>query len=174
MEGPGGKRRERVWLSFHERYVRRTEYADRETGEERVLFTVTLPRGTEVDGVDLGGWQFHPRYVEPNHSRYHDEHWREVPLLADRPVRLSRDVLDADGNPLPDGEGRNQRECAEVDPSRLGEALVESRRRWYEQNCRGRAEERADGAGGLSARAQEARAASEAIGTPCDVTPRRR
>ena len=46
MEGPEGKRRERVWLSFHERYVRRTEYADRETGEERVLFTVTLPRGT--------------------------------------------------------------------------------------------------------------------------------
>ena len=34
MEGPEGKRRGRVWLSFHERFVRRAEYADRETGEE--------------------------------------------------------------------------------------------------------------------------------------------
>lgn len=174
MEGPEGKRRGRVWLSFHERFVRRAEYADRETGEERVLNTVTLPSGTVVDGTDYGGWQFHPRYVEPNHSKYHDEHWRDVPLPAGRVVRLSRDVLDADGSPMPDGEGGNQREFAEVDPARLRLALVESRRRWYEQNCRGRAEERADGAGGLSARAQETRTASEAIGTPCDVTPRRR
>ena len=112
MEGPEGKRRGRVWLSFHERFVRRAEYADRETGEERVLNTVTLPSGTVVDGTDYGGWQFHPRYVEPNHSKYHDEHWRDVPLPAGRVVRLSRDVLDADGSPMPDGEGGSPREFA--------------------------------------------------------------
>lgn len=171
MEGPEGKRRGRVWLSFHERFVRRAEYADRETGEERVLNTVTLPSGTVVDGTDYGGWQFHPRYVEPNHSKYHDEHWRDVPLPAGRAVRLSRDVLDADGRPMPDGEGGNQREFAEVDPARLRQALVESRRRWYEQNGRDRTEARDDGTDGLSERAQGARAASEAIGRPDATNP---
>ena len=174
MEGPEGKRRGRVWLSFHERFVRRAEYADRETGEERVLNTVTLPSGTVVDGTDYGGWQFHPRYVEPNHSKYHDEHWRDVPLPAGRVVRLSRDVLDADGSPMPDGEGGSQREFAEVDPARLRQALVESRRRWYEQNGRDRTEARDDGTDGLSARAQGARAASEAIGRPGATNPQER
>lgn len=174
MEGPEGKRRGRVWLSFHERFVRRAEYADRETGEERVLNTVTLPSGTVVDGTDYGGWQFHPRYVEPNHSKYHDEHWRDVPLHAGRAVRLSRDVLDADGSPMPDGEGGSQREFAEVDPERLRQALVESRRRWYEQNGRDRTEARDDGTDGLSERAQGARAASEAIGRPGATIPQER
>lgn len=174
MEGPEGKRRGRVWLSFHERFVRRAECADRETGEERVLNTVTLPSGTVVDGTDYGGWQFHPRYVEPNHSKYHDEHWRDVPLPAGRAVRLSRDVLDADGSPMPDREGGNQREFAEVDPARLRQALVESRRRWYEQNGRDRTEARDDGTDGLSARAQGARAASEAIGRPGATNPQAR
>jgi hypothetical protein len=174
MEGPEGKRRWRVWLSFHERFVRRAEYADRETGEERVLNTVTLPSGTVVDGTDYGGWQFHPRYVEPNHSKYHDEHWRDVPLPAGRAVSLSRDVLDADGSPMPDGEGGNQREFAEVDPTRLRQALVESRRRWYEQNGRDRTEARDDGTDGLSERAQGARAASEAIGRPGATNPQER
>lgn len=174
MEGPEGKRRGRVWLSFHERFVRRAECADRETGEERVLNTVTLPSGTVVDGTDYGGWQFHPRYVEPNHSKYHDEHWRDVPLPAGRAVRLSRDVLDADGSPMPDREGGNQREFAEVDPARLRQALVESRRRWYEQNGRDRTEARDDGTDGLSARAQGARAASEAVGRPDATNPQAR
>ena len=174
MEGPEGKRRGRVWLSFHERFVRRAEYADRETGEERVLNTVTLPSGTVVDGTDYGGWQFHPRYVEPNHSKYHDEHWRDVPLPAGRVVRLSRDVLDADGSPMPDGEGGSQREFAEVDPASLRLALVESRRRWYEQNGRDRTEARDDGTDGLSERAQGARAASEAIGRPGATNPQER
>ena len=174
MEGPEGKRRGRVWLSFHERFVRRAEYADRETGEERVLNTVTLPSGTVVDGTDYGGWQFHPRYVEPNHSKYHDEHWRDVPLPAGRVVRLSRDVLDADGSPMPDGEGGSQREFAEVDPARLRLALVELRRRWYEQNGRDRTEARDDGTDGLSERAQGARAASEAIGRPGATNPQER
>ncbi|RHD71377.1 DNA gyrase [Olsenella sp. AM30-3LB] len=174
MEGPEGKRRGRVWLSFHERFVRRAEYADRETGEERVLNTVTLPSGTVVDGTDYGGWQFHPRYVEPNHSKYHDEHWRDVPLPTGRAVRLSRDVLDADGNPMPDGEGGNQREFAEVDPARLRLTLVESRRRWYEQNGHDRTEARGDGTDGLSERAQGARAASEAIGRPGATNPQER
>lgn len=174
MEGPEGKRRGRVWLSFHERFVRRAEYADRETGEERVLNTVTLPSGTVVDGTDYGGWQFHPRYVEPNHSKYHDEHWRDIPLPTGRAVRLSRDVLDADGNPMPDGEGGNQREFAEVDPARLRLALVESRRRWYEQNGHDRTEARGDGTDGLPERAQGARAASEAIGRPDATNPQER
>lgn len=41
-------------------------------------------------------------------------------------------MLDADGNPIPDENGRNQVETRKVPPQAIKEALTESRRRWAE------------------------------------------
>ena len=99
--------RQRVYLTVHENFVREDiHYQDWKTGEERSFNLVTLPMGTVVDGEDLGGWQFSALFVDE--SRFKGEHWRDVPLLADREVWLRRSVLDADGNPIPDENGRNQ------------------------------------------------------------------
>ena len=145
--------RQRVYLTVHENFVREDiHYQDWKTGEERSFNLVTLPMGTVVDGEDLGGWQFSALFVDE--SRFKGEHWRDVPLLADREVWLRRSVLDADGNPIPDENGRNQVETRKVPPQAIKEALIESRRRWAELHQAPRP---------LSEHAQDARACSEAM-----------
>ena len=147
-------RRERVYLQLHENFVRENiTYRDRQTGEERTFNLVTLPMGTIVDGEDLGGWQFSALYVDP--SRFKGEHWRDVPLLSDREVWLRRSVLDADGNPIPDENGRNQVETRKVPPQAIKGALIESRRRWAEAHSPARQP--------LAERAQSARECSDAM-----------
>ena len=145
--------RQRVYLTVHENFVREDiHYQDWKTGEERSFNLVTLPMGTVVDGEDLGGWQFSALFVDE--SRFKGEHWRDVPLLADREVWLRRSVLDADGNPIPDENGRNQVETRKVPPQAIKEALIESRRRWAELHQAPRP---------LAEHAQDARACSEAM-----------
>ena len=88
-----------VYVSLHEAFVREgIQYTDRRTGEQRSFNVVRLPPDTVIDGRDVGGYEFSPLYVNP--SRFRGEHWRDVPLLADREVRLSRSVLDAEGRPI--------------------------------------------------------------------------
>ena len=148
-----GASRQRVYLTLHENFVRENvRYQDRKTGEERVTNLVTLPHGTVVDGEDLGGWQFTALFVDE--SKYKGEHWRDIPLLAEREVWLRRSVLDADGNPMPDENGRNQVETRKVAPQAIKEALVESRRRWAEAHSAPRP---------LAEHAMDARACSEAM-----------
>ena len=78
-----------VYISLHEAFVREgIQYTDRRTGEQRSFNVVRLPPDTVIDGRDVGGYEFSPLYVNP--SRFRGEHWRDVPLLADREVRLSR------------------------------------------------------------------------------------
>ncbi len=145
--------RQRVYLTVHENFVREDiHYQDWKTGEERSFNLVTLPMGTVVDGEDLGGWQFSALFVDE--SRFKGEHWRDIPLLADREVWLRRSVLDADGNPIPDENGRNQVETRKVPPQAIKEALIESRRRWAELHQAPRP---------LAEHAQDARACSEAM-----------
>jgi hypothetical protein len=145
--------REKVYLTFHRSFVREhIGYTDALTGEERTFNVVTVPPGTVIDGRDMGGWEFNPLFVNP--SRYKGEDFRDVPLLADRGVWLRRDVLDADGNPMPDGNGRNERETVKVMPSAIRQAMAEERAAWAREHATDRT---------LGERAQEARSASDVM-----------
>ena len=71
-----------TYLTLHKNFVRTDiEYTDRETGEVRTFNSVTLPKGTVVDGVDVSYYQFSPMFV--NESRYRGENYRDIPLLTD-------------------------------------------------------------------------------------------
>ena len=44
-----------MYLSLHKSFVREgIEYTDRATGEARTFNSATLPKGTVVDGMDVG------------------------------------------------------------------------------------------------------------------------
>ena len=143
-----------VYISLHEAFVRvGIQYTDRRTGEQRSFNVVRLPPDTVIDGRDVGGYEFSPLYVNP--SRFRGEHWRDVPLLADREVRLSRSVLDAEGRPIVGEDGKREKETMAVMPSQIRDALSEARKRYAEENAR-------DGRG-LAERAAEAKGASESM-----------
>lgn len=94
-----------TYLTLHKNFVRTDiEYTDRETGEVRTFNSVTLPKGTVVDGVDVSYYQFSPMFV--NESRYRGENYRDIPLLTDREVWLKKSVLDEDGQPVLDERGK--------------------------------------------------------------------
>ncbi|MGI6221962.1 MAG: DNA gyrase [Coriobacteriales bacterium] len=154
MAEEAAKPKKNVYISLHEGFVREgIKYTDRQTGEEKSFNRATLPKGTVIDGVDVGGYEFSPLFVNP--SRFRGEHWRDIPLLADREVWLQKSVLDAEGNPIIGEDGKRERDTVKVMPAQIKEALAESRKRY--------AEERAREAPGLDERAQHAREASEAI-----------
>ena len=143
-----------VYISLHEAFVREgIQYTDRRTGEQRSFNVVCLPPDTVIDGRDVGGYEFSPLYVNP--SRFRGEHWRDVPLLADREVRLSRSVLDAEGRPIVGEDGKREKETMAVMPSQIRDALSEARRRYAEEASR-------DGRG-LAGRAAGAKVASESM-----------
>ena len=73
--------RKNVYLSLHKSFVREgIEYTDRATGEARTFNSATLPKGTVVDGMDVGGYEFSPMFV--NESRFKGADFRDIPLLA--------------------------------------------------------------------------------------------
>lgn len=149
-----GSERKNVYISLHEAFVREgIQYTDRKTGEQRTFNVVRLPPDTVIGGRDVGGYEFSPLYVNP--SRFRGEHWRDVPLLADREVRLSRSVLDAEGRPVLGEDGRREKETLVVSPAQIKEALTEARKRYSEEHAR-------DGRG-LSERAAGARSAAESM-----------
>lgn len=151
---PEKPERRNVYISLHEAFVREgIQYADKSTGEQRSFNVARLPPDTVIDGRDVGGYEFSPLYVNP--SRFRGEHWRDVPLLADREVRLSRSVLDAEGRPIVGEDGKREKETMAVMPSQIRDALSEARKRYAEENAR-------DGRG-LAERAAEAKGASESM-----------
>ena len=151
---PEKPERRNVYISLHEAFVREgIQYTDRSTGEQRSFNVVRLPPDTVIGGRDVGGYEFSPLYVNP--SRFRGEHWRDVPLLADREVRLSRSVLDAEGRPVLGEDGRREKETLVVSPAQIKEALTEARKRYSEERAR-------DGRG-LSERAAGARSAAESM-----------
>ena len=151
---PEKPERRNVYISLHEASVREgIRYTDRSTGEQRSFNVARLPPDTVIDGKDVGGYEFSPLYVNP--SRFRGEHWRDIPLLADREVRLSRSVLDAEGRPVLREDGRREKETLAVSPAQIKEALTEARKRYSEERAR-------DGRG-LSERAAGARDAAESM-----------
>lgn len=116
-----------VYLTMHEKFVREDiSYIDQRTGEERTFNSVTLPKSTVIDGVDVGYYQFSPLFVNP--SRFKGERFRDIPLLADREVWLTRTRLDENGEPVKDGDGKDVRDVVKVMPAALKEAVDKGRR----------------------------------------------
>ena len=140
-----------VYISLHEGFVRENiQYTDKQTGEQRTFNRVTLPKGTFIDGKDVGGYEFSPLYVNP--SKFRGENWRDIPLLAEREVWLQKSVLDEEGNPIVGENGKREKDTIVVSPRQIKEALAESRKRYAEEHGMG-----------LDQRAQHAREASESI-----------
>ena len=140
-----------VYISLHEGFVRENiQYTDKQTGEQRTFNRVTLPKGTFIDGKDVGGYEFSPLYVNP--SKFRGENWRDIPLLAEREVWLQRGVRDEGGSRLGGEDGRRAEDTVDVAPKQIKDALAESRKRYAEEH-----------GVGLDERAQHAREASESI-----------
>ncbi|MDN4508597.1 DNA gyrase [Gordonibacter sp. RACS_AR49] len=141
------KEKKNVYISLHEAFVKEgIKYTDRKTGEEKSFNVARIPSGTLVDGKDVGGYEFSPLFVNP--SRFRGEHWRDIPLLADREVRLQKSVLDAEGKPVLGEDGKRQKETLPIKPEQLKEALSEARKRYAEEQAKDNRSltERAEGA----------------------------
>lgn len=137
-----------TYLTLHKNFVRTDiEYTDRGTGEVRTFNSVTLPKGTVVDGVDVSYYQFSPMFV--NESRYRGENYRDIPLLTDREVWLKKSVLDEDGQPVLDERGKPAKDIVRVMPAQIKEALDRNRSEYLQS---------------LSEKARGAREGSERLG----------
>ena len=137
-----------TYLTLHKNFVRTDiECTDRVTGEVRTFNSVTLSKGTVIDGVDVSYYQFSPMFV--NESRYRGENYRDIPLLTDREVWLKKSVLDENGQPVLDGDGRPAKDVVRVMPAQIKEALDRSRSEYLQ---------------GLSKKARGAREGSERLG----------
>lgn len=143
-----------VYISLHESFIKENvKYTDKKTGQEKSFNIVRLPKDTIIDGKDVGGFEFSPLYVNP--SKFRGEHWRDIPLLADREVQLCRDVRDIEGNPIIGDDGKREKEVIKVTPEQIKTALSEARKRYAEEHAK---DER-----GLSERAEQAKEASGAM-----------
>ena len=143
-----------VYISLHESFINENvKYTDKKTGQEKSFNIVRLPKDTIIDGKNVGGFEFSPLYVNP--SKFRGEHWRDIPLLADREVQLRRDVRDIEGNPIIGEDGRREKEVIKVKPAQIKEALSEARKRY--------AAEHAKDDRGLAERADDAKEASDSM-----------
>lgn len=143
-----------AYISLHESFIKENvKYTDKKTGQEKSFNIVRLPKDTIIDGKDVGGFEFSPLYVNP--SKFRGEHWRDIPLLADREVQLRRDVRDIEGNPIIGDDGKREKEVIKVTPEQIKTALSEARKRYAEEHAK---DER-----GLSERAEQAKEASDAM-----------
>lgn len=142
-----------VYISLHKAFIHENiKYTDKE-GKEKTFNVVRLPSDTVIDGKDVGGYEFSPLYVNP--SKFRGENWRDIPLLADRDIRLQKTVLDAEGKPVLGDDGKRQKESLTVKPEQIKTALSEARKRYAEEHAK---DER-----GLSERAEQAKEASGAM-----------
>lgn len=65
-----------VYITLHKNFVHEgIEYEDRKTGETKTFNSVTLPKGTVVNGQDVSYSQFSPLFVNP--SRFKGENYRD-------------------------------------------------------------------------------------------------
>lgn len=153
--GGGAPRRRKVYVTLHRNLVKEgVPYTDRETGEPGEFNVATLPAGCSIEGRDVGGYEFSPRFVDP--ARFEDpEEYRDIPLLADREVWLRKAVLGADGRPAVGEDGRWVKDTVVVTPQQVKDAVREVALRAREEASRD--------ARGLADRAGQARDASAAL-----------
>ena len=154
-----------VYITMHRSFVKpNIPYADKTTGELKTFNSVTLPRGTKINGIDYGGYQFNPLFI--NDSKFRGENYVDIPLLKDRPVRLSKSVVDEDGNFVKDANGKTVKETAEVMPDQIKEAFAASRRKYLNERAQEQqkeSQEKEDQGESLADRAASAKEASEVL-----------
>lgn len=125
MEGKTEEKKN-VYLTVHHKFVHENiPYTDRNTGEEKTFHSVTLPKGTVIDGVDVSYYQFSPMFVNP--SRFKGENFRDIPLLAEREVWLKKGLMNPDGTPMKDESGKDMKDIVKVMPTALKEAVDKGR-----------------------------------------------
>lgn len=144
-----------VYLTVHKNFVREDiSYADKKTGEQKTFNSVTLPKGTVIDGQDVSYYQFSPMFVNP--ARFKGENFRDIPLKANSEVWLHKSVLDTDGNPVISEEGKQLRDTVKVMPQALREAVERGRNEYFSS---------------LSEKAKDAKEASQAIESKSERAP---
>lgn len=84
---------------------------------------VRLPAGTVIDGRDAGGYEFSPPFVDA--SRFKERKWHDIPFLAEREVWLKRSVLDPEGRPVTDVDGKCMKDVVKVMPQEIKDALAD-------------------------------------------------
>lgn len=125
MEGKTEEKKN-VYLTVHHKFVHENiPYTDRNTGEEKTFHSVTLPKGTVIEGVDVSYYQFSPMFVNP--SRFKGENFRDIPLLAEREVWLKKGLMNPDGTPMKDESGKDIKDIVKVMPAALKEAVDKGR-----------------------------------------------
>lgn len=161
------KEKKNTFITLHKNFIREgIEYTDKKTGEVKTFNSVTLPSDTIIDGKDVSGYQFSPRFI--NEAKYRGSDFRDIPLLTDREVWLQKSVMDAEGNRMTDENGRNVKDTVKAMPAQIKTALAESYERYkaskdepekggQEKAGKGRDEQ------SLSERAQAAKEGSAAI-----------
>lgn len=155
-----------VYLTLHKNFVRTDiEYADKVTGETKTFNQVTLPKGTVIDGIDAGSYQFSPLFV--NESKYRGENFRDIPLLEDREVWLRRTILDAGGQPVLDENGKPEKDTVKEMPQEIKEAVDRQRSEYLAEHAheRPKDKERQD----LSSKISNARNGSQALDSQGDT-----
>lgn len=163
-----------TYITLHKNFVRTDiEYADKATGETKTFNAITLPKGTLIDGNDVGGYQFSPLFV--NESRYRGENFRDIPLLTDREVWLKRSVLDTEGNPVLDENGRPEKDTVKVMPTQIKEAIDKQRSDYLQARAaeREQAKEAPEGERGLGDKARAARNGASALVGQASAAPQR-
>lgn len=158
------KEKKNTYITIHKNFVRENiEYTDRKTGETKTFNSVTLPGDTIINGQDVSGYQFSPKFV--NESKYRGENYRDIPLLTDREVWLQKTMMDAEGNRMTDEEGRTMRDTVKVMPIQIKTALAESYERYKaskDEQDKGSQEQGRD-AQSLSERAEAAKESSASM-----------
>ena len=120
-----------TYVTLHKNFVRTDiEYADRRTGEVKTFNSVTLPKGTVIDGRDVSYYQFSPLFV--NESRYRGEDYRDIPLLTEREVWLRKSILDEDGKPVVGEDGIELKDVVKVMPAQIRDAIERNRSEYLE------------------------------------------
>ena len=103
-----------TYVTLHKNFVRTDiEYTDRRTGETRTFNSVTLPKGTVIDGHDVS-------------------YYRDIPLLTEREVWLRRSILDEDGKPVVNDEGVEVKDVIKVMPAQIRDAIEQNRTEYLE------------------------------------------
>lgn len=118
-----------TYITLHKNFVRiDIEYNDPKTGERKTFNSVTLPKGTEINGQDVSYYQFSPKFV--NESKYRGENYRDIPLLTDREVWLQKSVLDESGQPVLAEDGKPMKDVVKVMPAQIKAALDSARQEY--------------------------------------------
>lgn len=123
-----------VYVTVPEKLVREINYNDKKTGEPRSFFSVRVPSGVSVGGVNLAGGEFTNRFA--NHpAKYLGEDYTDIPLLADRLVWVDVPVRDGAGNVVLDEGGKWVTETHKVQPSDLKAAFDKSRAEYQKKEA---------------------------------------